>query len=230
MIDFLGREVVAGEMSPSAAGFPTSAWLPDDRVMGRVKLLLPADLGGGTYRVQIGLMDAKGTVAPVRRWYGAGDWVTIGTVRVEVWPLVTELPDEVEHLLGDVRLGEAIHLRGYDLTRDGDLLTLTLYWKADALPEASYHVFVHVEMPDGILVAQADGVPVDWQRPTTSWRAGEVIVDTHIVSLDGVEPGRYDLVVGMYDLEGGEMRPPTIVNGEVIPDGHVFLQEIEVER
>jgi mannosyltransferase len=230
MIDFLGREVVAGEMSPSAAGFPTGTWLPDDRVAGRLRLPLPADLKGGTYRVQIGLMDTNGTVTPVRHWYGIGDWVTVGSVRVKVWPLMTELPDDVDHLLEDVQLGEAIHLRGYDLMREGDQLTLTLCWQADALLEANYHVFVHVETPDGILAAQADGVPADWQRPTTSWRAGEVIADTHTVSLDRVKPGQYALVVGMYDPNGGEVRPVTVVNGEVIPDGYVFLQEIEVKR
>jgi mannosyltransferase len=230
LTDLLGREVAAGEMSPSAAGFPTGAWLPDDRVAGRLELVLPADLKGGTYRVQVGLVDADGAAVPVRHWYGSGDWVTIGTVRVDAWPLVTELPSDVDHLLEDVRLGEAIRLRGYDLTRDENLLTLTLYWQADAPPSASYHVFVHVaEALDAPPVAQADGVPVDWQRPTGTWRTGEVIADTYTVSLDGVKPGLYNLVVGMYDPEGGG-RPTTSVDGGVVPGGYVLLREIQVER
>jgi len=229
LTDLLGREVAAGEMSPSAAGFPTDDWLPGDCVAGRLALPLPADLRGGTYRVQIGLVGADGAVAPVRRWYGSSDWFTVGTVRAEAWPLVTELPDDVEFLLEDVRLGEAIRLRGYDLARDGDALKLTLYWQADAPPEVNYHVFVHVGEPNAPPVAQADGVPVDWQRPTTTWRAGEVIADTHTVSLSGVEPGLYNLIVGMYDPEGGG-RPTTIVDGEIVPGGYVLLREIQVER
>ncbi|MBN1812974.1 MAG: glycosyltransferase family 39 protein [Anaerolineae bacterium] len=230
LTDLLGREVAAGETAPSVAGFPTGDWLPGDRVAGRLALPLPADLEGGTYRVQIGLVDAEGTVVPVRRWYANSDWFTVGTVRVEAWPLVTELPADVEFLLKDVRLGEAICLRGYDLARDGDALKLTLYWQADAPPGANYHVFVHVGEPNAPPVAQADGVPVDWQRPTKTWRAGEVIVDTHAVPLAGVAPGLYNLIVGMYDPEGGGGRPTTIVNGEIIPDGYVFLREIEVKR
>jgi hypothetical protein len=180
--------------------------------------------------VQIGLVDADGAAIPARHWYGAGDWLTVGTVRVEAWPLVTELPGEVDHLLDDVRLGEVIRLRGYDLARDEDLLTLTLYWQADAPPEANYHVFVHlVEALDAPPVAQTDGVPVDWQRPTTSWRAGEVIADTYTISLDGVAPGGYTLIVGMYDPESGG-RPTTSVSGEVVPGGYVPLHEIEVDR
>jgi 4-amino-4-deoxy-L-arabinose transferase-like glycosyltransferase len=229
LTDLLGREVAAGEMSPSAAGFPTSAWLPDDRVAGQLALALPADLKGGTYRAQIGLVDADGAPALVRRGCAGSDWFTVGTVHVAAWPLVTKLPDDVEFLLQDVRLDEAIHLRGYDLARDGDLLTLTLYWQADAPPKANYHVFVHVGEPSAPPVAQADGVPVDWQRPTGTWRAGEVIVDAHTVSLAEVKPGSYSLIAGMYDPQGGE-RPTTIVDDEVIPGGYVLLSEIQVER
>jgi hypothetical protein len=230
LVDLLGREVAAGEMAPSAAGFPTSAWLPDDRVAGRLALPLPADLKGGTYRVQVGLADAGGAAVPVRRWYGSSNWVTVGRVRVEAWPLKTELPDGVEFLLEDVRLGEAIHLRGYDLTQEEDTLALTLYWQADAPSGIDYHVFVHVGAPDAPPVAQADGVPVDWQRPTTTWRAGEVVADTYTISLAGVESGRYNLLVGMYDPAAGGLRPETSVGGEVIPGGYVLLQEVELAK
>jgi mannosyltransferase len=240
LTDLLGREVASGETVPSAAGFPSGDWLPDDRVAGRLVLPLPADLKSGRYRVQVGLVDgADGAVVPVRRWYGERDWVTVGAVRVEAWPLVTELPDDVEHLLGDVQLadrsGGVIHLRGYDLARDdplaplrtGDTLALTLYWQANEPPGASYHVFVHVGAPDAAPVAQADGVPGGWLRPTTTWRAGEVIADTYTVSLAGISPGQYSLLVGLYDSETGQ-RPTTVVNGEVVPGGYVLLQEIEV--
>jgi mannosyltransferase len=233
LTDLFGREVARREMAPSAAEFPTSAWLPDDRVAGRLALALPADLKGGIYRVQVGLADESGAVAPVRRWYGSSDWVTVGTVRVESWPLVTQLPDDIQYPLEDAYLGEsadtAIRLHGYDLSREGDELTLTLYWRAGAPVAASYHVFVHVAPLDAPPVAQADGVPVDWQRPTTSWRAGEVIADTYTVSLAGVAPGQYNLLVGMYDPAAGGQRPTTVVDGEVIPGGYVLLTTVSVE-
>ena len=68
LTDLLGREVARNQMSLGAAGFPTSIWLPDDRVAGRLSLLIPADLRGGTYRVQIGLLDAGGAAVPVSPW------------------------------------------------------------------------------------------------------------------------------------------------------------------
>ena len=197
---------------------------------GRLALTLPANLKGGAYWVQVGLIDADGTTVPVRRWYGSSDWVAVGRVRVEAWPLETRLPGDVEFLLEDVHLGEAIRLRGYDLAQKYDALKLTLYWQAESPPEANYYVFVHLGMLDAQPVAQADGVPVDWQRPTTTWRAGEVIADAHTISLAGVGPGRYNLLVGMYDPTAGGLRPTTVVNGEVIPGGYVLLQGVEVAK
>jgi mannosyltransferase len=232
LTDLLGREVARNQMSLSAAGFPTSAWLPDDRVAGRLSLLIPAGLRGGTYRVQVGLLDAGGAVVPVSRWYGSRDWAAVGTVRVEAWPLETEVPAGIQHPLEAVYLGDdadsAIRLHGYDLACEGDELTLTLYWRAGAAPGANYHVFVHVGTTDAPPVAQADGVPVNWLRPTTSWRAGEVIADTYTVSLAGVTPGQYSLLVGMYDPAAGGLRPMTVVDGEVIPGGYVLLTVISV--
>jgi hypothetical protein len=229
LTDLWGREVASGEMAPSTLEFPTSAWAPGDRAAGRLALAIPASLQGGAYRVQIGLADpANGAAVPVARWYGRSAWLTIGTVRVESLPKVTELPDDVEHLLGDVSLGDVIHLRGYDLTTSqaGEVV-LTLYWQADASPMVDYHVFVHVGALDAQPVAQADGVPSGWQRPTTSWRADEVIVDTYTLSIADIEPGRYNLLVGMYDPAAGGLRPVTVVDGEVVPGGYVLLQEVE---
>jgi len=228
LTDLLGREVAAGEMAPSAAGFPTSAWLPGDRVAGRLSLALPANLKGGTYRVQIGLLDEGGAAVPVSRWCGSSDWVSVGAVRVEAWPLVTELPDDIQHPLDSVRLAEVMRLRGYDLEQTADALALTLYWQAEQSPGTSYHVFVHLAPPDAPPVAQADGVPVNWQRPTTSWRAGEVIVDAYTIPLTGVEAGQYNLLIGMYDPAAGGLRPKTVVDDEVVPDGYVLLQELEI--
>lgn len=229
LADLRGREVAYGEMPPSAAGFPTSAWLPDDRVAGQLAFPLPADLESGSYQVQIGLVDtADGTVARVREWYGKHDWLTIGTVRVDAWPLLTQMPADVAHRLENVHLGEAIDLRGYDLVRDGEMLLLTLYWQANRSPEVNYHVFVHLGAPDASPITQADGVPGEWLRPTTTWRPDEVIADPYSVSLAGVPPGRYDLLVGLYDPENAGQRPTTIVDDEIVTAGYVLLQTLEV--
>ena len=64
-----------------------------------------------------------------------------------------------------VNLGNKIWLEGYDLQYDtpiepGDVLTLTLYWRAQQSIDESYKVFNQSYYGDGKMVAQQDGYPV----------------------------------------------------------------------
>ncbi|MBN1953592.1 MAG: glycosyltransferase family 39 protein [Anaerolineae bacterium] len=226
LTDLLQREVASAELLPSAAGFPTTAWQAGDQVAGQMALPLPSDLPSGLYRVQVALSNEDGDNLPLRCWYGSREWATVGLARVEALPISSELPPTIDHRLEDTWFGEAVRLRGYDLEREGDELTVTLYWQAEAPPDGYYHVFVHVWNPGQPPVAQDDSAPVNWTRPTTTWRAGEVIVDPHLISLSGAPPGRYQLTVGLYVPDGPRLLP--VVQGELLPDGYVLLQEIEI--
>jgi hypothetical protein len=229
LVDLAGREVAFNEMTLSAAEFPTSAWLPGEQVAGRLFLSLPADLDSGRYRVEISLIDpGSGRVAPVRRWYGTREWLPIEVVQVRTWPLMTALPEQVEHRLEHVEIADRVRLRGYNAVQEGHTLELTLYWQTEKPLEQNYHVFVHVGVPDQPPLAEAGGVPGSWTRPTTSWREGEFIVDEYTIPLVDVPAGVYDLSVGFYEPGTGQ-RPQTIVNGELIPGGYVVLEEVDVE-
>ena len=221
---------VASEETPlSAAGYSTNRWKPGNPVAGRLVLHLPADLKSGTHRVEMSLIKQEdGSALPVRHWYGRREWLSVGTVQIDVWPLITEMPAGVEHLLENATLGEAIRLRGYDMHREGLNLHLTLYWQAVTALDENYHVFVHVGKAGEPPLAEASGLPVDWTRPTTSWRDGEIIVDQHTVSLSDVPAGSYSLLVGMFDPDTGQ-RPTTTVDGRVVPGRYIALEEVDVE-
>ena len=110
-----------------------------------------------------------------------------------------------------VRFGEIGTLVGYDLSarrvRAGDPLTVTLYWQAvnRAPIERPYTVFTQLLTPDGRLIAQHDGPPVDGTRPTTSWIGDEIIVDAHTLDWqDTSYSGPARLIVGLYDSESIE--------------------------
>jgi hypothetical protein len=64
----------------------------------------------------------------------------------------------------------------------------------------SYHIFVHAVDEDGQLLAQSDGEPAGWTRPTTGWAVGEYIVDEHSLVMP---PGVTALRVGVYDPDSG---------------------------
>jgi hypothetical protein len=130
----------------------------------------------------------------------------------------------------DVKLGDYIHLQSYQLNtssvRAGDVLKVTLRWKADEPISENYHVFVHLLDSQGSLVAQHDGPPANGAHPTWTWQGGETIQDEHTVILDQDLPaGRYSLSVGMYDILTGVRLPAFNSGGERLPDDRVVLQE-----
>jgi uncharacterized membrane protein len=78
---------------------------------------------------------------------------------------------------------------------------ITLVWQAGDTPIlADYTVFVQLLNVDGLVIAQSDAMPEGGSRPTTTWRAGEFIVDRHRLTYNTLAaPGRTQLIVGWYD-------------------------------
>ncbi|NJN98054.1 MAG: hypothetical protein HC875_30225, partial [Anaerolineales bacterium] len=65
--------------------------------------------------------------------------------------------------------------------------------------------FVHLINDKGELTAQADGQPVLWTRPTTTWAMGESIEDRYGVWLPPqTAPGNYKVQVGLYRPADGQ--------------------------
>jgi hypothetical protein len=160
-------------------------------------LLLPATLESGTYRWAIAWCDEEP--------------IPIGTLRVDAPPHTFQRPP-VERRLNEA-LGEVATLTGVtvepeaDPPTPGDALEVTLVWRAETTPQASYHVFVHLLDSEGRLVAQSDAVPAAWDRPTTGWLAEEYIVDAHTLRVpEGAATGEYALVAGLYVPHGERLR------------------------
>jgi hypothetical protein len=119
-------------------------------------------------------------------------------------------------------LGGQVKLLGAEVNRAGDVLRLTLYWRAVAPPvDASYNVFTHLLDDAGEVVAGHDGLP---GSPTDRWQAGQVVQDVHEIALPRALPaGAYRLTAGMYDSASGQRLPARGHDGRELP-GH----EIEV--
>jgi hypothetical protein len=84
-------------------------------------------------------------------------------------------------------------------TRPGAALPVELRWQAGVPLEENYHVFIHLLREGDQLVAQADGQPAQWTRPTSTWVPGETVVDRHGLWLPAATPpGQYQLLVGLY--------------------------------
>ncbi|MCB9446522.1 MAG: glycosyltransferase family 39 protein [Ardenticatenaceae bacterium] len=65
---------------------------------------------------------------------------------------------------------------------------------------------------DNFLWGQQDNEPVNNSRPTTTWRSGEVIVDSYAIPVDAqAPPGTYQIEIGLYDPATGARLP--LLNG-----------------
>jgi mannosyltransferase len=134
----------------------------------------------------------------------------------------------------DANLADRATLLGYDLepeaVRPGETLRLTLYWRAGQPMSRSYAVFTHLLDAEDRIVAQHDGLPADWTRPTTGWLPGEVITDVHeLVLRTDIPPApTYLLEVGLYDSETNVRLPVLGAAGQTIGD-RVLLTPVSGE-
>jgi hypothetical protein len=190
----------------SLAEFDMTEWLTGDLVWGRIFLPLPGQMPPGRYAVEVSLLDQNGNPVPAREFWRAeaADSVTAGPAFLESWPMETT-PPEMPHR-PDVIFGGAIRLWGYDLQKEvqpGEQLDVTLVWRDELPLEDDFNVFVHLMDEEDTLLGQADGVPVRWTRPTSTWRPGEFIVDHYSIPLPAdLSPGVGYLWVGLYHPSG----------------------------
>ncbi|MCX6045959.1 MAG: glycosyltransferase family 39 protein, partial [Chloroflexi bacterium] len=133
----------------------------------------------------------------------------------------------IQHPL-NLRLGDAIWLKGYDLDQEavkpGETLPLTLYWQATKSITKDYLVFVQlIDLKDGRKAGQRDGQPNCEANPTTFWLPGDMLADRYTVPVEpNASAGEYTLLVGMYT---GDERLPVRT-----ADGHAQGNQIELTK
>ncbi|MGH2541861.1 MAG: hypothetical protein ACRDIB_03635, partial [Ardenticatenaceae bacterium] len=219
-----GAEPIARwELPLVAEAYPPSQWTPNRYVRGRFGLDVPTALAPGRYRLTLRLLDATGRSISFER---AGS-----SLLLEILGDLLRSPDDERIRLADLRVGDrprsfdlpplatpleiewvqGVTLRGAEWAagaRPGETAPVMLVWQAGGATERPYKVFLHLRDASGRTVTQDDTVPAHGAAPTTSWAAGEVVVDEHTLTLPpDLAPGNYTLFVGLYHEASDERLP-----------------------
>ena len=184
-------------LAPAAAWWPTDRWSAGDLWVGRHVLRLPGDLASGVHELRV---TADGCDEVLDR-------IALEIVAPErAWALPEGLtPDAI--VFGDQIARDLIALVGHALTPEatvpGDVVEVHLAWQALAPVDISYRIYLHVQDADGNLVAQSDGEPAGWSRPTTGWAVGEIVSDVRSVKIPAdAAAGDYTMRAGIYAPDG----------------------------
>jgi 4-amino-4-deoxy-L-arabinose transferase-like glycosyltransferase len=253
LLDAAGTPRVEESVRPAGPQYPTDQWKTGDLFKGQFRLWLPDSMPAGRYTVRLvpePPLQQSGLAVALRRRLACalGDCTAVARAGVDLGWVEVKAPASgqggnlaiptpptglaLTHPLL-ATLGNQVRLLGYDISSDtvqaGDTLSVTLYWQALRPMEIGYHVFTHVALPSGQVVAQQDGVPRQGAYPTDLWQTGEVVVDTYQVTVDpAVAFGEYELEVGMYRLENQKRLQVTDAAGQPVSGGRVFLAKITV--
>jgi hypothetical protein len=113
--------------------------------------------------------------------------------------------------------------------RPGDTVEVTLYWRALRDLGQDYKTFIHLTDADITRQpTQHDDDPGGDYTPTTRWLPGELVPDTHRLTLPtDLPPGRYHIWADMYEFP--TVRNLTVLSADAPTDGNrVLLGEVRV--
>jgi 4-amino-4-deoxy-L-arabinose transferase-like glycosyltransferase len=179
-----------------------------------------------TLDIQIGWYDLK--TGERMRLADGSETLTIG--QVELVPREDDLgvPNPIR-----VNFDNQIELVGYEMTdispAAGNTVELTMYWRAMQPISEDYKIFANILDPATLTkYAASDGMPANWNAPTSTWEVGEIIQDTHILKVDpNAPPGIYETEIGWYlPAEDGSFPRLRIVT----PDGGMANNYLNLSR
>lgn len=179
--------LAAGVINPGQAeGTP----IPDTKV-----LHLPPTLADGLYRLEIvAYSPASGELfaepAPVA-WFWVG-----APPAAPAMPVSAHWRNGIELLSVD---------KSPSLLTAGAAINVRVRWQSVAPLTEAFTAFVHLQGPDGAIVAQDDHAPRHGFWPTTSWRPGVAVDDDFTLTAPAtLAPGEYHLLIGWYNPVSGE--------------------------
>jgi len=201
-------------------GYPPSGWLEGDLVAEWFTLLIPPDTPPREYRLEVGLYDrttgerVKMAEEPYLDALSSDPIVVARATSVSLEALEIPQPEwrNLDHKL--TFLGWASSRRQ---ARPGGRIHLSLWWQAQGQLERDYALSIFLADEGGDRFGEIRRQPLDGDYPTSRWEAREVVRDRFDYSIPPeTPPGRYSLLVQIFDAETGEYLPLVGDQGDTI--------------
>jgi len=229
---------------PAGDGYPTSLWEEGEIVKGQHALRIPPDAPEGDYYVGIvlrepaivssgGLLDRLfRAFAASGHPFGSAQGKALDMGKIHVVEVEREFAVPTIQHPHRANLGGLVEFLGYDLERigfsPGEVIPLTLYWRALEPMDVSYTVFTHLIDEENRIWGQQDNPPKEGQHPTTLWVRGEVVTDSYRIPVDPeAPPGEYVIEVGLYNAATGVRLPVLDDQGKAVDD-RILLRKVWV--
>ncbi|TKJ31620.1 MAG: hypothetical protein CEE40_00960 [Chloroflexi bacterium B3_Chlor] len=214
---------------PLFGEYPTSGWTEGQLLADTHQVTIPSR-ASGELCLRIALQDSASnrTVPVFNGWLARQeDRAVLASIHVEDLP---RRSGNREHL--PVNFENKILLVDYELhnvhVRKGGGLQLTLTWQALTSVDEDYTVFVHILDENDQIWGQEDIQPVYGTYPTSRWREGEMVLDSHTVWTDKSAPlGLYQIEVGLYLLRTME-RLQVLSPSGTPTDNRVLIELMEI--
>ncbi len=182
------RLIAQRDTEPVGGTRPTTTWQSGETIEDNYGLLIPLATPPGEYRLIAGMYEPEtGKRLPVWQAGNEGDFVEL-PVRVQVVrpsapPPVEVLPMRfrVDEQVGPIRvLGYDRYKRGFrhapdTPVRPGEFLHVTIYWRAEEVPQERWRVTLSLVDGWGNAVANLTDDLAGPEYPTTAWAKGEVV-------------------------------------------------------
>jgi hypothetical protein len=224
LTDALEQDWAWGSCVADPAFGDASLWQDDEIVESQCQLVVYPGTSPGEYLLRVGIIADDGTVLGQVNLSEEEGTVTI--TRPAEYPTDKWVP--VEHSILSP-LGDDVALIGYDSglavaeRKPGELISLTLYWRALQEIDESYTVRFTLQGDRPGQHALWEGVPVNGRYPTQTWQANEVVRDPWQLDLPASLPsGTYDLELALVGENGREVGRLALESFTVVGREHDF--------
>jgi len=248
--DQTGHEWGGYDGRPTGPLYPTFRWSAGETLFGTALITPTVGTPLGVFQLQVSLysdvnlvgldvLDEQGTPT--------GTTDTLGSVELSSGRPVSVEEIQPSHPV-EAQLARGLELVGYDVSagsaQPGDSLQLNLYWHANSLMAEDYVLLLQLYTEQGQVVDVGVGGPqvVDWvsgggtsvvgkvyhlanvRYPTSSWRAGEVILGQYdyMVPLDA-EPGQGELRAALLACMEGLVPIASMPAEGEVPEGEMVV-------